>query len=85
MTDLERLARAACFANGTDPDEPIGPARAGLRWQAYVSHVRAVLLALREPSEGMVDAGGWGAANAAGYDVPVAFAAMIDHVLAEGK
>lgn len=73
--DMERLCQAACFADG-ERDWPSA---------AYEDIVRAVLTALREPSEGMIDATGddhlWDASTRAciGYR----FRDMIDHILGE--
>lgn len=94
---LEKVARAICIAAGENPDEdwrqaPGGPfAEVHLkpgqeaRWRLYLPQARAAVEALREPSEGMVEAG-WGVAPV--YDDPatspgVYFTAMIDHVLKE--
>ena len=63
MTPLERAARALCkelnlppdFRSGGDPFAP-DPNRVGgglKNWEAMLPHVRAVLTAIREPSEAM--------------------------------
>lgn len=94
---LERAARALCVDNGVDPDkldaggEPL--------WIAWKRSARAVLQAVREPSEGMVDAGGylcsgcenlkrWNAINNAERKFSVGYAtevyqAMLDAALSE--
>ena len=55
MTTLEKLCRAACEANGVSPDAVIG---VGLpRWVAYRDMMKAILTALEDPSDEMVEAG----------------------------
>jgi hypothetical protein len=61
MSPLERAARVLCDLTGRDPDEVcIGEGKAvgqtWLGWEAFVSDARAVVAAIREPSEGMVRA-----------------------------
>lgn len=55
MTPLERAARAICEAEGLDPNarNPLGHAN----WTSYISAARAVLLAIREPSDAMREQG----------------------------
>ena len=53
QTPLERAARALCAALGDDWNREGQGALA----DAYKGHVRAVLEAIREPSQKMVDAG----------------------------
>jgi len=79
MTPLERAARDLAKALGGDFDESLG---GEIEWKEdYMNAVRAVLLAIREPSEGMIEAG------SAGGDWPWSkgtFQAMIDKALEEG-
>lgn len=89
MTPLERAARDLAKALGGDFDESLG---GEIEWKEdYMNAVRAVLLAIREPSEGMVKSfvdqalhgdvlshGGW-----QGY-AKDQWRAMIDKALEEG-
>jgi len=54
MTPLERAARALCASQGDDWERE---GHEGLL-KNYSTHARAVLMAIREPSEGMLSAGG---------------------------
>lgn len=58
MTPLERAARALCLADGLDPDRKFkssdwseGTAPHEFAWHEYLPKARAVLTAIREPSE----------------------------------
>lgn len=88
MTPLERAARALCFDR--DPDDKAGgphPMGTWLDegeawWTGYVGSVRAVLQAIREPSEGMVRAGEAWQAHCS--DVDTMYSEMILAALEEG-
>lgn len=54
MTPLERAARALCSLDRF-PADPITDGKAP--WQDYLPRARAVLHAVREPSEAMTEAG----------------------------
>lgn len=59
MTPIERAARAICVTFGYDPDsdDQVGLGEPGdVNWNMFEDHVRAVLTAIREPSEAMVKA-----------------------------
>lgn len=83
MTKLEECARALAKSESGDPSYYD---KADLITRgAWKRDVRAVLLALREPDEGMVQAGEAVAVQAfvpAGQFTPMTFTAMIDAVLA---
>ncbi|MEJ5979495.1 hypothetical protein WG901_22770 [Novosphingobium sp. PS1R-30] len=56
MTPLELAARSLCNNEGHDPDR-VGLSNNGDHyWTTYVGKARAVLEALREPSEAMLEA-----------------------------
>lgn len=60
MTPIERAARAICLTLGHDPDkdDEVGLGDPGdLNWNMFEDQVRAVLEAIREPSEVMAKAG----------------------------
>lgn len=84
--DLRRLTIAAAEAHDAWFGEPASITPAGAE-----AIVRAVLIALREPSEEMQHAANavevdYGAYRAPiGYEAAEAFTAMIDHILAERK
>ncbi|HEX7856073.1 MAG TPA: hypothetical protein VF503_20525 [Sphingobium sp.] len=75
---LERAARALCTAAG-NPENITFEGKP--MWQSYLSEARAVLVAIREPSEVMVSAG----QDVASWksNVGEAWHAMIDAALAE--
>lgn len=58
MTPLERAARLLCMRLGGDPDrrEPPVTPDTPFEWEKHVPTVRAVLQAIRTPSEGMLEA-----------------------------
>ena len=56
MTTLEKLCRAACEADGSNP-EWLGPTFKTPQWNGYEAVVLAVLSALEDPSDEMVEAG----------------------------
>lgn len=57
MTVLERLARVLCVEDRINPDGAVLVGMETMRaWKARMPKVRAVLTALREPSEGMIEA-----------------------------
>lgn len=85
MTPLERAARALCAIDAnsetaTMADKPL--------WQDYLPAVRAVLQALREPSDRMLAAAMMGCPVREGgiipSDVRDTYTAMIDAALEEG-
>lgn len=91
---LEKAARAACKAAGHDPDGPVcdiyfhDDPDAGKPWASYRSVARAVLLAIREPNDAMLEAytnaevaSDPGQSPDAYHCSPDGFAAMIDEVL----
>lgn len=62
MTPLERAARALCKSHLEDPDEVVStlgenPGTPIYAWQDRVHDARAVLTAIREPSEAMIASG----------------------------
>ncbi len=101
MTPLERAARALCELAGEAPDAPAMaggfqrsvssgvrlPNEGPFRWQAYTGQARAVLAAIREPSEGMTEIG---SAKFRGVGIQTrqavgdAWEVMIDAALEEG-
>ncbi|WP_260581169.1 hypothetical protein [Sphingopyxis sp. PET50] len=94
MTPLERAARALCLADGLDPDRKFkssdwseGTAPHEFAWHEYLPKARAVLTAIREPSEGMREAGAgqlFGAASDDwGEDAKKVWVAMIEAALTE--
>ena len=64
---IERVARALCTADGCSPDAILGivPAVGSVpfadiatpAWRSYVDKARAVIVAMREPTNDMLDAG----------------------------
>ena len=62
-TMLEKMARAMCAADGHDPNGPTcdiyfhDDPDAGKPWASYRAGLRAALLAIREPSNAMHNAG----------------------------
>ena len=93
---IERIARTLCTQHGQNPDRPIasGPQR-GVRsemrrpgegpfaWENFTSHARALLTAMREPTEAMaVDAIEYEASNGRATSQHV-WRAMIDAALQE--
>lgn len=78
---IEKLARAACDYEGADPDALLGEDFP--QWKGHAAYVRAILAAMREPSEEMMEA-------ADAHDLPDSIApgwvhwqAMIDTALSE--
>jgi len=93
-TELERLARVMCEADGFNWGDQLDPMRSANGdddGQAhYFSHARAVLQALSEPSEGMIEAGAYelgdGFVHADDrFWAKKTFTAMIKHILEEGE
>lgn len=89
MTPIERACRALADLHGRDPDEPVLLTDRRL-WQEFEPQVRAVVAAIREPSEGMRQAGLDAMKRKANpaldhHDVHVGFTAAIDALLEEGK
>lgn len=75
MTPVERVARAICRSDHPGMSERLRE----FEWMAYIDSARAAIAALREPSEGMIDAA---------PDVHLSTAiwtAMIDAALSEGS
>lgn len=93
MTPLERAARAMAKIDSPDPSALVGSPPQPI-WHLYVPRVRAVIAAIREPSEAMREA-------AYGLEVEIRttmgnlerghsdgdglFQAMIDALLEEGQ
>jgi hypothetical protein len=88
MTKLEQVARALAERAYNDLDFgthfPSPAAYADASWRQWTPFARDSALALREPSEGMVQAGASAADWWAG-PVRVSFTAAIDAVLSEGE
>lgn len=90
MSPIERAARALCHG---DPDESIRPIHqaepkseaARPLWHTYIPTVRAVLTAIREPSEVMLDAAEDQEAQSASGTAGNMWRAMIDTLLEEGR
>lgn len=78
MTPLERAARAVYKVSYNGP---YGPEDEDAAWRTQLDAVRAVLTAIREPSEAMDRA----AAECESSYVGDVFTAMIDAALAEGE
>jgi hypothetical protein len=80
MDIIERAARALASLNDGNYDEE--------QWEMYVPDVHAVLAAIREPDEGMIEAGlgscaiGWPDAECRDV-LPEIWMAMIDKILRE--
>jgi hypothetical protein len=92
MTPIERAARALWEANGQPmkaqsaaPSMQIPESEPD--WQRFVPQVRAVIAAIREPSEGMDDAGTEAGElfMTSGCHATRCWQAMIDQMLEEGK
>lgn len=83
---LERAARAACVADGHNPDGPTcdiyihDDPDAGKPWASYRSIARAVLMAVRVPSGAVLEAAEFSPDNEWDRDH---FTAMIDAILNE--
>ena len=78
---VERVARAICKANDYDPDanDNLLSGPSGTRnWHLYVTHARAAIAVMREPTQEMVESGVENAPNP--RDI---WEAMIDAALAE--
>lgn len=97
MTPIERAARALCALNRMDPDATIAsggfqrsvgdmPPAPRKQWEEFAPQVRAVIAAIREPSEEVVEAGAeaW-TPGVAGDGIRTSWNAMIDALLAEGQ
>jgi len=100
MTPIERAARALCTLDRKDPDTVSGPGlqksvaldlrkpgEGHFAWEEYVSEVLAVLRAIREPSEKMVEEGSSRFRDIGLQTRPAvtdAWHAMIDTAQAEG-
>lgn len=87
MTMREKLCRAACIADGLDPDRKYSsssdhPANAPFEhaWQEYGQQIDAILETLASPDDRMIDAGM--AKRAENYRTDEIFTAMINHVRA---
>lgn len=85
MTPLERAARAlARFSVQSEAHFPyISKTEAERSWQAYVPQAKAVLEAIREPSEAMVRLGGCRMDDGGDSDAVLVWQAMIDAALTE--
>jgi len=75
---IERVARAMCISDEMDPDSPGigGIENAPAYWVHYAGMARAAIEAMREPTDGMVEAG-----NRMGC-IPT-YSRMIDAALSE--
>lgn len=90
MSPIERAARALCELDGNPPGATMNGKPL---WQDYVPEVRAVLAAVRDPNEAMLDKGvDGGPFNQPSGDSPDYTAmvtdtwrAMIDELLGEAK
>jgi hypothetical protein len=95
MTPLERAARALCLADGLDPDRKFkssdwseGTAPREFAWHEYLPKARAVLQAIREPSDDqLIEAqrAMFGSTHSAPLlsALTIGFQAMIDAALSE--
>lgn len=70
MTPIERAARALCELDGNPPGATMDGKPL---WQDYLPKVRAVLTAIREPSEAMLSGGelDFETDGGGGFNVPV--------------
>lgn len=83
MTPIERAARALCSLDG-NPENATMDGKS--LWQDYLPEVRAVLAAIREPSEAALRAGEEIIDEySPGTPVDLAWKAMIDAVLADNS
>lgn len=85
---LEKVARSIIAARAGDAAADYAQQWDNANWREALRQARAAVEALREPSEGMVEA--WSDAEE-GFDHPTEYylnrsryAAMIDHILKEG-
>jgi hypothetical protein len=102
MSTVEKVSRAIARARGMDPDATSvtafeGAPRACRVWESLIPSARAALTALREPSEGMVEAGDeamrkdgldWSlepGEGLDGVDSRPSWRAMINQALSEGE
>lgn len=94
MTMLEKAARALAVRQGEDPDmrtwDSINNVRGPDVWECLVPQARAVLEAVRVPSDSSARIGDsvyWDTSDPheTNEDMKYAFTAMIDHILTEGK
>lgn len=98
MTPIERAARALYRLHDAPPQELLDRLKANgdddalaeelaeedQVWGSYVEDVRAVLTAIREPSEAMIDEA-YESYDADGGSLRKVFSNMIDAALAEGQ
>lgn len=77
MTMIERIARAICHEQG----------KSSVHWTSYVEDARGVLLAMREPTELMIEKGMWSRTTSGTYSpreiATTIYTAMIDAILTE--
>jgi hypothetical protein len=78
---LERAARALCSLAGNPENATMNGKPL---WMDYLPEARAVIEAIREPSDGMVE-WAFNHMEANGNDPRFAWEAMIDQLLAEGE
>lgn len=79
MTPIEKAARAMCAADGGWPDAMDGnPREAAFDWEHWKPLAIAAIRAIREPDEGMINAG-----LIAGLMRKPVWTAMIDSILSE--
>ncbi len=50
---IERVARTICWKNGMNPDLTLGGDGQNFLWEEYEGQARAVIEAMREPSDAM--------------------------------
>lgn len=82
MTPIERACRALAELHGRDPDEPVLLTDRRL-WQEFEPQVRAVIAAIREPSDAM--AGAWLGSGRESVTAERDWQVMIDALLEEGR
>ena len=81
-TLVERMARALCRSDANNPDTLTYPGGSPM-WTAYVPKALAAFRAIREPTEGMIEAGSeWAYLGQTVYAVRC-FTTMIDAAITE--
>ena len=76
---IERVARAICVANDSEPDAPNGAV--GPLWKLYDADARAAIKAMREPTDEMIRSGAEGSGEDSDCVAICAWRAMIDEAL----
>lgn len=96
MSPIEKAARALCKLSGDNPDasvmpsgfqasvrrEPRRPDEGPFRWERFIPQARAVLTAIREPSDAMLEAAQMAHRPETTYRM--AWQAMVDAAIEEG-